>query len=103
MSPIQVVVMSMNDNCIEQATRYRDQLRDVGIRAEADLRNEQIGAKIREAENQKVPYMLVLGDKERAEESVNVRRHKKGQVGKMKFSDFISTIEEEIVAKRLPE
>lgn len=103
MSPIQVVVMSMNDNCIEQATRYRDQLRDVGIRAEADLRNEQIGAKIREAENQKVPYMLVLGDKERAEESVNVRRHKKGQVGNMKFSDFISTIEEEIVAKRLPE
>jgi threonyl-tRNA synthetase len=103
MSPVQVVVMSMNDNCIEQATQYRDQLRDLGIRADSDLRNEQIGAKIREAENQKVPYMLVLGDKERAEESVNVRRHKKGQVGNMKFSDFISMITEEIATKRLPE
>jgi threonyl-tRNA synthetase len=103
MSPVQVVVMSMNDNCIKQATQYRDQLRDLGIRADSDLRNEQIGAKIREAENQKVPYMLVLGDKERAEESVNVRRHKKGQVGNMKFSDFISMITEEIATKRLPE
>jgi threonyl-tRNA synthetase len=103
MSPVQAVVMSMNDNCVEQATQYRDQLREMGIRAEADLRNEQIGAKIREAENQKVPYMLVLGDKERAEGSVNVRRHKKGQVGNMKFSDFISMIDEEIATKRLPE
>jgi len=100
---VQAVVMSMNDNCIEQAIQYRDQLRELGIRAESDLRNEQIGAKIREAENQKVPYMLVLGDKERAEESVNVRRHKKGQVGNMKFSDFISMITEEIATKRLPE
>jgi threonyl-tRNA synthetase len=102
LSPVQAKVLSMNDQCAEQARIYVQTLQEAGIRAEADLRNEQIGAKIREAEQDKVPYMLVLGDKERAEGSVNVRRHKKGQVGNMKFSDLISLLTEEIETRRLP-
>lgn len=102
LSPVQAKVLSMNDQCAEQARLYVQTLQEAGIRAEADLRNEQIGAKIREAEQDKVPYMLVLGDKERAEGSVNVRRHKKGQVGNMKFSDLISLLTEEIETRRLP-
>jgi len=102
LAPVQAKVLSMNDQCAEQARLYVQQLQEAGIRAEADLRNEQIGAKIREAEQDKVPYMLVLGDKERAEGSVNVRRHKKGQVGNVKFSDLISLLTEEIETRRLP-
>jgi len=103
LAPVQATILSMNDNCADLAVQYRDQLRMLGMRVEVDLRNEQIGSKIREAENQKIPYMLVLGDKEREAGTVNVRKHKKGQVGNMLFSDLISLLSEEIATKRLPE
>ena len=103
LAPVQAVVLSMNDNCVAQAQEYANSLLDQGIRAEVDIRNEQIGAKIREAEHQKVPYMLVLGDKERAEGTVNVRRHKKGQVGNVVFSELISSLLQEINTRQLPD
>ena len=70
-----------------------------GIRAELDLRNEKIGYKIREAQMEKVPYMLVLGEKEAQDGLAAVRRRDKGDMGAMPADEFISLIKKEIAEK----
>ena len=71
-------------------------MRTLGIRATADLRNEKIGFKIREAQLEKTPYMLIIGDREAAEDKVSVRGRKLGDLGTMSFDDFVSRINNEI-------
>ncbi len=71
-------------------------LKDQGVRVSVDEKSEKIGYKIREAQVQKVPYMLVVGDKEIETESVGVRSRKDGDMGSMKVADFIEKVEEEI-------
>lgn len=91
-APIQVLVMPITDNQTGYAESIIDQLKSAGIRAEADFRNESIGKKIREAELQKIPYMLVIGQKEQAENKVSVRRIGQGDLGQKEIEDVIKEI-----------
>ena len=103
LSPLQVKVLPISDDQNEYAKTCVQALKEIGVRVEIDDRSEQIGAKIRDAETSKVPYMLITGAKEQENNTVSVRRHRKGDIGTFTFSDFLSTIKNEIETKQLPE
>ena len=96
MSPNQVKVLALTDRTADKCKETVERLRTLGIRATADLRNEKIGFKIREAQLEKTPYMLIIGDREAAEDKVSVRGRKLGDLGTMSFDDFVSRINNEI-------
>lgn len=96
LAPVQVKVLPISDNQKEYANKVVCELESKGIRVELDDRQEKIGYKIREAQLQKVPYMLILGEKEVETGSVGVRARKEGDIGAMKIENFISKIEEEV-------
>lgn len=97
LSPVQVKVMPITDRSKEYSEAVAEKLTAAGIRVERDYRNEKIGYKIREAQMQKIPYMLVVGDKEAEEGTVAVRTRIGGDEGTMKLDKFISKITEEIL------
>ncbi len=99
--PTQVKVLSLTDRTADYAKNIVDILKQNGLRAEADLRNEKIGYKIREAQLDKIPYMLIVGDKEMEEKLVSVRSRKNGDMGQMKLDDLISKLVDENVNKRV--
>lgn len=99
LAPVQVIILPISEKQREYAEKLRDRLEKLEIRAEADLRNEKVGYKIREAQLQKIPYMLVVGDKEIENDSVAVRDRKDGDKGVMAVEEFILRIEEEIKNK----
>jgi len=99
--PVQVKVMSLTDRTADYAKEITEKLKLAGIRAEADLRNEKIGYKIREAQLEKVPYMFVVGDKEAEEKTVSVRSRKEGDLGAMKFEDICARLVEEDRSKKV--
>ena len=90
--PIQVVVMNITEGQIDYARQVNDALLKSGIRSYADTRNEKIGYKIREAENKKIPYMIILGDNEMKENKISVRQHLKGDIGKMELKEFTEKV-----------
>ena len=96
LAPLQVKVMPITDKQRDYAKEITDKLRKDKIRVELDDRNEKIGYKIREAQLQKVPYMLIIGDKEIESNAVGVRSRKDGDIGSMSFDDFSNKIKEEI-------
>lgn len=96
MSPNQVKVLALTDRTADKCKETVERLRTLGIRATADLRNEKIGFKIREAQLEKTPYMLIIGDREATEDKVSVRGRKLGDLGTMSFDDFVSRINNEI-------
>ena len=100
LAPQQVMVLPITDKHHSFAKEVQTELAIAGVRVEADLRNEKVGYKIREAQLQKIPYMLVVGDKEMDAEEVAVRERSAGDVGTMKVADFAARISEEINAKR---
>ncbi|HHV96499.1 MAG TPA: threonine--tRNA ligase [Clostridiaceae bacterium] len=95
LSPVQVKVLPILDKHHEYAKRVEQKLIENGLRVETDYRNEKIGYKIREAQLQKVPYMLVIGDKETENGTVAVRSRKDGDIGSMLLDDFVNKIVEE--------
>lgn len=95
LAPVQAMVMSITDKHVPYVNKVVDRLRQAGMRAEADKRNEKIGYKIREAQMKKVPYMLVIGDKEMEKEGVAVRKRSGEDLGFMDIDGFISIINEE--------
>ena len=97
LAPVQVRVMPISDAQKEYAYKVKEELQKYKIRVEVDDREEKIGYKIREAQLQKVPYMLILGDKEVNSNSVGVRSRKEGDIGAMEINKFIEKINEEIV------
>ncbi|HNR05044.1 MAG TPA: threonine--tRNA ligase [Bacillota bacterium] len=99
LAPVQVIILPVSEKQRDYAEKLNKQLEDLEIRAEADLRSEKVGYKIREAQLQKIPYMLVVGDKEMESGSVSVRDRKEGDAGVMKFEDFLSKIQDEIKNK----
>jgi len=101
LAPIQVKVLPVVDEVNDYAAEIVNQFKIAGIRVEADLRNEKIGFKIREAENLKIPYMLIVGKKEMAEAKVSLRRHKMGDQGLIASNDVINEILEKIENKAL--
>lgn len=103
LSPEQVRILPISDGQNEYAQKCGEQLREIGVRLSVDDRSEQIGGKIRDAETSKTPYMLIIGAKELEADTVSVRRHKKGDIGTFKFSDFLSQLNKEIAEKQLPE
>lgn len=96
LAPVQVKILPISDAHNEYANTVKEQLEKEGIRVEVDDRNEKIGYKIREAQVQKVPYMLVVGEKEMESKTVGVRSRKDGDIGAIKIDEFIKTILEEI-------
>ena len=96
LAPVQVKVLPIADAHIEYAKQVKEKLQKVGVRVEVDDRQEKIGYKIREAQLQKIPYMLVVGDKEKEANTVGVRSRKEGDIGAQKLEEFISNIKNEI-------
>ena len=96
LAPVQVRLLPISDNHIEYAKKVINELEKLGIRVEIDERQEKIGYKIREAQLQKIPYMLIIGDKEVEANAVGVRSRKDGDIGQMQIKDFIEKIKEEI-------
>jgi threonyl-tRNA synthetase len=101
LAPVQVVVMPIADRHLEYGNRVRNELQARGLRVELDGRVEKIGYKIREAQLQKVPYMLVIGDREAAEGTVAVRSRSAGDLGARSIADFIEAARREVDAKAL--
>jgi threonyl-tRNA synthetase len=99
LAPIQAVVLPIADRHLPYAASVRDQLRGAGLRADLDERQEKIGYKIREAQLQKVPYMLVIGDRESTEGTVSVRTRAGGDQGASPVDAFIASAREEIARK----
>ena len=99
LAPVQVKVLPISEKYEEYAKSVKAQLDEAGIRAEIDLRSEKIGYKIREAQTQKIPYMLGVGQKEEADGTVSVRSRFKGDEGSRELSGFISDVKEEIAGR----
>jgi threonyl-tRNA synthetase len=89
LAPVQVAVLPITDRVNEYAEKVAAELRGANLRVEVNLRSEKIGAKIRDAQMQKVPFMLVLGDRELEQGNVAVRERSKGDIGVMSTSDFV--------------
>ncbi len=100
LSPVQVRVMPISDSQLDYARKVKEDLEKQGIRVELDERQEKIGYKIREAQLQKIPYMLILGEKEKEASAVGVRARKEGDIGQMSIEEFVSKIKEEIDIKK---
>jgi threonyl-tRNA synthetase len=100
LAPVQTIVLSITDDQRQYARKIADGLRGAGFRVEVDDRNEKIGFKIREAETQKIPFMIVVGAAEAKSETVSVRRRKEGDLGKMTLEELLSRIETEQAARK---
>jgi threonyl-tRNA synthetase len=101
LAPVQVKVLPISDKFMDHALAVRDALRKAGVRAELDDRNEKIGKKIRDTELMKVPYMLILGEKETLENKVSVRRQGRGDLGTEDLDVFVRNISQEIAERIL--
>ena len=99
LAPVQLKVLPISEKHIDYAKSVESKLKNSGFRVENDTRSEKIGYKIREAQKQKIPYMLVVGDKEAQEGTVSVRSRKEGELGAMRLDDFLSKIEKEVKDK----
>ncbi len=98
-SPVQAKILNITDSQEEYARKVLAELKNIGIRAELDARNEKLGLKIREAQLQKIPYMLVIGDKEKENGTVALRRRNSQEQKIMALAEFISLAQEEIKNK----
>lgn len=97
LAPVQTAILPVSKNFLEYALEVKKILKSNNIRAEVDIRNEKIGYKIRDWENQKVPYMLIVGEKEKESKTVSLRVHKKGDIGNISIDEFVKNILSEIV------
>ena len=99
LAPVQVKVLPISDKYMDYAEKVTKELFDAGIRAEVDTRSEKIGYKIREAQTQKIPYMLVVGQKEAEEGTVSVRSRFAGDEGSSTLDVFMDKIKKEIASR----
>jgi threonyl-tRNA synthetase len=100
LSPVQVVVLNITDAQAEAAGSVHAELVSAGLRSRLDVRNEKIGKKIREATLEKIPYMLVLGDREVEDGTVSVRERSEGDLGSFSVADFVARVTQEISERR---
>jgi threonyl-tRNA synthetase len=96
LSPVQVVVMSISDRHGEYVLKVKDELVRAGLRAKADVSGEKIGHKIREAQLHKIPYMLIVGDREVEGGKVSVRHRHQGDLGSMELAAFVERATAEV-------
>ena len=100
LAPQQVVILPISEVFQANAEKIKEDLQAANIRASVDKRNEKIGYKIRQAQLKKIPYMLVVGEKEVSSNTVSVRSRKNGDLGSMSLAKFMSTLKEEIENKK---
>ena len=100
LAPTQVRILPISDKYNDYANEVKKALFDGGIRVEIDDRAEKTGFKIREAQLQKIPYMLIVGEKEAADKTVSVRSRDNGEVGSISLDEFITTISEEVESRK---
>jgi len=103
LAPLQVKILPISDKFMPYAQEVLAQFKKAGVRVEIDDRNEKIGKKIRDTEIMKVPYMLVIGEKEVAESKLSVRRQGKGDLGMLDKNEFLAKVVEEIEKRMAPE
>ncbi|MDO8212844.1 threonine--tRNA ligase [Conexibacter sp. CPCC 206217] len=96
LSPLQAIVLPISDRHVDYANGIANRLRDAEVRVEVDERTESIGKKIREAELRKIPYMLIVGDREQESDEVGLRRHRAGDLGSFSVADFVARVAQEI-------
>lgn len=96
LSPVQAIIIPISDSHVDYAVEVKSQLESVGLRVEMDSRSEKMGFKIREAEKQKIPYMLIIGDKEVENKLLAIRKRKEGNLGVMGIQETIERLNEEI-------
>ena len=101
LAPVQVEVIPVSEKYNDYAAKVAAALDEAGLRVEKDFRPEKIGYKIRQAQLQKIPYMLIVGEKEEAEGTVSVRSRKDGDKGAVALSDFIAAAEQEVLTRAL--
>ena len=99
LAPVQVKVIPVSEKSMEYATGVYEKLKAAGIRTELDHKDEKVGYKIRQAQLEKVPYMLVLGEKEAAEGAITVRSRDKGDLGAAGLDDFIADVKKMIASR----
>ena len=99
LAPVQVKLLPVTDDHIAYAQQVADKFTAAGLRVEVDSRNEKVGYRIREAQREKVPYMLVIGDKEIEAGGVAVRSRKEGEKGVMKVEAFLQAALDEVRTK----
>ena len=96
LAPVQVILLPITDNHADYADKIAQQLEESGVRVEKDLRNEKIGFKIREAQLQKIPYMIVLGDKEVESSTLGVRRRRSKETRTLDLKTFLDEVNEAV-------
>ena len=101
LAPVQVKLLPIADRHLDRIYEIKKELDDLGMRVEVDDRSEKIGYKIREAQLQKIPYMIVIGDKDIENNTVSVRHRKDGDMGSMSLEEFIKLAKEEIDTKAI--
>jgi threonyl-tRNA synthetase len=99
LSPVQVKILTVNEECLKRAEELEDEFRNLDIRAEVDSSSERIGYKIRTAQLEKIPYMVVIGKKEAENGLISVRSRKNGDLGAIEVNTFIEKILNEIKLK----
>lgn len=99
LAPVQIKILPIAESHHEYVLGLKNRFEEKGLRVEVDLRNEKIGYKIREAQLEKVPYMLIIGDKEMESQTVAVRSRKEGDQGTQQIDEFINNISEEVNQK----
>lgn len=101
LAPVQIQILNINDSVLDYANSVAEKLKSLGFRVEVDDRNEKIGKKIREAQLQKIPYMLVIGENEKSNNNICVRSRSQGDLGTQTLDDFIKEIIEERDTKKI--
>ncbi len=101
LAPTQIEILPVTDRALEYAKSIKEHFDYFGFRSAIDSRNEKIGKKIREAQLQKIPYMVVVGDKDMENETISPRHRTEGDMGAMKLEDFIKLVKEEIATKAI--
>ncbi len=99
-SPVQMMILPIADRHNEYAEKLQNELIEHDLRVEVDFRREKINAKIRDAQMQKIPYMIILGDKEIKENKIALRSRKDGDLGLFTINDFLSRIKKEIESRQ---
>ncbi|HEX4281803.1 MAG TPA: threonine--tRNA ligase, partial [Solirubrobacteraceae bacterium] len=92
LTPVQAIVLPISDRHLDYAFDVREQLAEAGVRAELDDRTESVGRKIRDAELRKIPFMLVVGDREQETQQVAVREHRRGDEGSVPVDEFVARV-----------
>jgi threonyl-tRNA synthetase len=92
LTPVQAIVLPISDRHLDYAFDVREQLGEAGVRAELDDRTESVGRKIRDAELRKIPFMLVVGDREQETQQVAVREHRRGDEGSVPVDEFVARV-----------